>query len=79
VDIAKSYDKGGKMKLEEVLPALRAGKKIRRAAWGDLSTRLKDDNAIIMLEYKGKWLDTPDAIGALTMNDILSNDWEVVE
>lgn len=67
------------MKLEEVLPAFKEGKKIRRAAWINWAIRLKDGNAIVVFDHKIQWVDAADKTVELTMDKILSNDWEVVE
>lgn len=61
------------MKFEEVLPALREGKKIRRKKW-DKSCYYRmiyqNDNNIIVNNY-GEVVDVWD--------DIFINDWEIVE
>jgi hypothetical protein len=67
------------MKFEEVLPALRAGKKAKLSTWRNWALRIKDGKSIVMLEYKGQYLDTPDKIGALAISEILSDGWEVIE
>jgi hypothetical protein len=62
------------MKFEEVLPALRDGKKVKRAAW----TPLID---YICCPYQGSVLvfDGSYAHYVLTHSDLCGQDWEIVE
>lgn len=53
------------MKFEEVLPAFREGKKIRRGGWPELTVFTK--------------VRSMGDVGALDSCDIYANDWEVVE
>ncbi len=61
------------MKFEEVLPALREGEKIKRKIW------YEDINYIILNENKEiisfKW----GIYDALSIKDLLADDWEVIE
>jgi hypothetical protein len=62
------------MKLEEVLPALREGKKIRRAYWpkGIYLTTVGDDVREI-----DEFDDTPPNWW-FTTSDLIEEDWEVI-
>ena len=67
------------MKLEEVLPLLRAGKKIRRANFmSKLVFVLRDRNNVAVACDHGKnGLAFAKAYVQLWSNDILADDWEV--
>ena len=62
------------MKFEEVLPALKAGKKIRRKDW-------LSDGYIKMssLRYFGEIVDEYYKEYGLTMADLTEDDWEILE
>lgn len=69
------------MKLEEVLPALRAGKMIRRANFmNKLVFLLRDRNNVAVACYHGKnQLAFAKDYVRLWSNDLLAEDWEVLE
>lgn len=60
------------MKLEEVLPALRDGKKIRRPLWDDAFVI----SGAMVKEHVGSALFP---LKNLTQHDVLAEDWEVIE
>lgn len=55
------------MKFEEVLPALRDGKKVRRASWENKDFTLSFDDLDNSYPH------------SLYFNDIFADDWEIVE
>lgn len=61
------------MKFEEVIPALREGKKIRRKSWGAKNHNYivvdKEDDLIVDMVY-GKF--------PFTLGDLIADDWEIV-
>ena len=59
------------MKFEEIIPALREGKKIRRRGW------VKD--AYISIGIDGSVCDQNNEIFPLVLNDFKSEFWEIVE
>lgn len=64
------------MKIEEIMPALRAGKKIRRKCWYDfLDIRVENGNCF--LARNGK--NAEDIWDFMNSDDLLATDWEVVE
>jgi hypothetical protein len=68
-----------KYSFEMALAYLKQGKIVRRAAWNHWAIRFKDGDVIIVLDYKSQWVGSSNVIGALTMRDILAEDWEVCE
>lgn len=71
------------MKLEEVLPAFKQGKKIRRRAWEPKVRLTIFDGALSVPLYYDTEKEmicshTPDYIMDVN-KDILAEDWEVVE
>ena len=64
------------MKFEEVLPALREGKKVRRKAYPtDYSICLKDGALKTFISYLNEFVGDI----KLTTSDLLADDWEVVK
>lgn len=72
------------MKFEEVLPALREGKRIKRACWEDRFLYEWDGDLMEQYysEVMGRWYSSL-AIGYYPENvynyDVLAEDWEVEE
>lgn len=70
------------MKLEEVLPALRAGKKIRREAWYPKANIYINEGMLkptIYLHDETNIIVINDIDRVIEVEDILKEDWEVVE
>lgn len=59
------------MKLEEVLPALREGKKIRRKCWWNKKYIVLEENADIITNSGQRYV--------FTTNTLLADDWEIVK
>lgn len=66
------------MRLEDVLPALRAGNKIRRQWWSKGLVVIKKKDALLLRDTINK---RPRHLEAAELNDedILARDWEVVK
>ena len=62
------------MKFEEAILALKAGEKIRRKYWHEKRYIKMDFRFVI-----GKIVDQDSVIYALTIMDLVSYDWEIVE
>lgn len=67
------------MKFEEVLPALREGKVVRRASWRNWAIRLKDGFTYEVLRIENQWVDTANVFGVLFMAEVYADNWEVME
>ena len=64
------------MKFEEILPALREGKKIRRKSWQE-GEYLKIDGEY--LERKDRALLERRLFIDFSLTELLANDWEIYE
>jgi hypothetical protein len=64
------------MKFEEVLPALREGKKIKRRAWRDNSVVWKDHKLTWAGELVGRFSEN--ILTVLLKEIVEDNDWEIV-
>ena len=71
------------MTFEEILPAVKAGGKARRALWAELGGRVATHLELVTLDGFGSVLACPTAGGRSRLYtcsqwDILADDWELL-
>ena len=62
------------MKFEEIIPALKEGKKARRKRWG-----VKNHNYIVVGKEDDLIVDMVYGKFPFTLGDLIADDWEIVE
>lgn len=67
------------MRLDDVLPALREGKKIRRLGWRAANHLLLENGRLYLYVWDSALGDSFRQEVALYGHELMANDWEVLE